>query len=306
MNARIRATVLSGYLGAGKTTIVNHVLSQPHGVRLAVLVNDFGPVNIDASLVRGQGERIVELSNGCICCSIGNDLGEALGAISAWPEPPERLLLEASGVAEPARIAMIVGNWPGFELDAVIVAADAETVCERAKDKYVGALVRSQLRSADLVALTKGDLIGSDRAAQAEAWLRSSDPLLRIVHAAQGAVPGEILLGFPRRDQDCGGEPASHRHSHADFTTSLWRADRPVDTERLRETLTGRFPSLHRAKGFVTDGGTGDLVLVQSVGPRCEISKAPATAEPGMVLILAGGGDDLAAITLDLNRCRLA
>lgn len=306
MSARIPATVLSGYLGAGKTTIINHVLSQTTGVRLAVLVNDFGPINIDAGLIRGHHGNIVELSNGCVCCSIGDDLGQALSAIAAWPEPPERLLLEASGVAEPARIAMAVGHWPGFELDAVVVAADAETVRERASEKFVGALVRSQLRSADLVALTKGDLVGSVRAAQAEAWLRSSDPLLRIVHTAQGAVPGEILLGLPRRNSDRGGKTASHRHSHADFTTSLWRADRSVDTERLRETLTGRFPSLHRAKGFVTDGGTGELVLVQSVGARCEISKVPATAERGMVLILAGGGDDLAAITLELDRCRLA
>ena len=306
MSARIRATVLSGYLGAGKTTIVNHVLSQPHGIRLAVLVNDFGPVNIDASLIRGQGERIVELSNGCVCCSIGNDLGEALSAIAVWPEPPERLLLEASGVAEPARIAMTVGHWPGFELDAVIVAADAETVQERAHDKYVGALVHSQLRSADLVALTKGDIAGPDKAAQAKAWLRAAVANVRVVEAAHGRIPREILLGLPHRGDGPGDNPRIHHHSHADFATSLWRPDRPVDTEKLRRMLSGRFPFLHRAKGFVTDGRTGDKVLIQSVGARCEISAAVETAEPGLVLIIAGGECNLADITRELDGCRIA
>lgn len=306
MSARIRATVLSGYLGAGKTTIVNHVLSQPHGVRLAVLVNDFGPVNIDARLVRAQGERVVELSNGCVCCSIGSDLGEALGAIAAWPEPPERLLLEASGVAEPARIAMTVGNWPGFELDAVIVAADAETVRERAQDKYVGALVRSQLRSADLVALTKADVAGAEKTAQARAWLHAALPDIRLVEAAHGGIPGEILLGLPRR-ADGPGEPAgNHDHGHAGFATSLWRPDRPVAIEELRKLLSQKFPSLHRAKGFVTDGRTGDKVLIQSVGARCEISAAPASSETGVVLIVAGNEDDLAGITQELDGCQIA
>jgi G3E family GTPase len=189
MSGRIPVTVLSGYLGAGKTTIINRVLTGGHGLRLGVLVNDFGPVNIDARLIAAEGDNLVEMSNGCVCCSINDDLGEAMNAIAARPNPPQRLLLEASGVAEPARIAMMAGHWPGFELDAVVVAADAETVEARARDKYVGRLIRNQLLAADLIVLTKGDLVGPERLAKVTDWLLELQPEVRIVHALDGQVP---------------------------------------------------------------------------------------------------------------------
>ncbi|MFD2857810.1 CobW family GTP-binding protein [Seohaeicola zhoushanensis] len=173
MSGRIPVTVLSGYLGAGKTTILNRVLAGAGGQRVAVLVNDFGPINIDAALVRQRGRDVIELSNGCVCCTIGDDLGATLSAIAVRPERPDRVLIEASGVAEPARIGMLAGHWPGFELDAVLVAADAETIRRRAGDKFVGQLVRNQLDSADIVLLTKTDLCEPEDVHATEAWLRA-------------------------------------------------------------------------------------------------------------------------------------
>ena len=296
---RIPVTVLSGYLGAGKTTILNHVLSGPAGARMGVLVNDFGQVNIDAALIRRRGENVVELSNGCVCCSVSDDLGETLSAIADWPEPPERLLLEASGVAKPSRIAMTVGHWPGFDLDAIVVAADAETVMPRAKDKYVGSLVRNQLQSADIVALTRGDLVGGGQVEKVTDWLRTLDAGTRVVEAPMGRIPADLLVG-------AGSDPRPEAGDigHAHFATRAWRPDGPVDLTALRDVLENLPPAVHRAKGFVTDTATGEGAIVQLVGARCTITPAQ-DADACLVIIAAGESRDAALVeTLDrLESC---
>lgn len=290
MNARIPITVLSGYLGAGKTTLINHALAQPHGLRLAVLVNDFGPVNIDASLIRSQDEATIALSNGCVCCTIGDDLGDALTAIANWPEPPEHVLLEASGVAEPSRIARTAGYWPGFALDAIIVTADAETVEERARDKFVGTLVRSQLRSADIVVLTKTDLAPAPALDKVRAWLSKELPAPRILDAVHGTLPIAFLFGFTG-DGTSGKTPAQYApaaepsRGHPHYATACWIPAGPVNITRFHRALAELPVSIHRAKGFVTDAETLEDLLVQYVGKRCEITKAPALCTPGIVLI---------------------
>ncbi|WP_121062571.1 CobW family GTP-binding protein [Chachezhania antarctica] len=295
--SRIPVTVLSGYLGAGKTTILNHVLSGPAGAGMGVLVNDFGQVNIDAALVSRRNENVVELSNGCVCCSIGDDLGETLTAIANWPTKPERLLLEASGVAKPSRVAMTVGHWPGFELDAIITAADAETVMTRARDKYVGALVRNQLQSADIVALTRGDLVGDEKLGEVTGWLRTLDPAARVVRASMGRVPAEVLTGAgPRRH---GAVPDD---AHAHFSTDTWWPDGPVDMDALGEVLKTLPPGVHRAKGFVVDARTGEGVIVQLVGTRCTLAPVPGGAASCVVIIAAGDDRDTA---LTETRARL-
>lgn len=293
MNARIPVTILSGYLGAGKTTLINHALAQPHGLRLAVLVNDFGPVNIDASLIRSRDATTIALSNGCVCCTIGDDLGDALTAISDWPEPPDHVLLEASGVAEPARIARTAGYWPGFTLDAIIVAADAETVEQRSRDKFTGTLVRSQLKSADIVALTKTDIIGEPALASVRTWLSGELPAPKIINAPHGTVPAALLFGHigdstPQKTPPPDQPVTAHAHDHPHYATTFWRPDGPVNIARLRSTLTDLPASIHRAKGFVTEAETSECHLVQCVGNRCEITKAPTFSSPGIVLISTG------------------
>ena len=301
MAGRIPITILSGYLGAGKTTILNAVLAQPHGQRLAVLVNDFGPVNVDAGLIRAEDDKVIELSNGCVCCSIGDDLTETLSTIATWSDPPDRLLLEASGVAEPQRVAQTAGFWPGFELDAVIVAADAEAVRARAQDKFIGPLIRSQIRSADIVALTKGDLIGPEATAAARNWLRTVDPMMRLVEAPGGALPAEVLFG-----PAIGGRrpvTSSLAPLHPAFSTVVWRPAGPVDPDALRAALADLPPTVHRAKGVVADGRSGDGLLVQCVGTRCEFSPAPQPADSCLVLLEAGDGTALTLALAALDGC---
>ena len=286
MSRHIPITVLSGYLGSGKTTIINNVLAEARGTRLAVVVNDFGPVNVDARLIRTEGATAVELTNGCVCCSIGDDLGATLSAIAAWDMPPERVLLEASGIAEPARIAAIAGNWPGYELDAVIVAADSETVCVRARDKFVGQLVLSQLRSADIVALTKTDLLDAGQVETVRRWLLHSDPRANIVAAPNGRLPAGLLFGLGADRSERARPFEEHHHLH--FASACWRPDGPVDAARLRDCLAALPAHVHRVKGIVTDGATGAGLLVQCAGKRCEMTSIAPTMEPGLVLISTG------------------
>lgn len=298
MTGRIPVTILSGYLGSGKTTIINRMLSGDHGLRLGVLVNDFGPINIDARLIEAEEDDLLELSNGCVCCSIGDDLGEALSALASRPNPPERLLLEASGVAEPARIAMMAGHWPGFELDAVVVTADAETVQTRAIDKFVGRLIRNQLQAADLIVLTKADLIAQGQLDKATDWLSETHPEVSILSAANGHVPAEILLGSYDRG-DALDEPLD---LHVQFATAVWRPDGPVDYGRLTAILDALPSSIHRVKGFVKDSASGKGMLVQAVGARSRITPTEHAEDPCLVMIGTGSHSELELLCRQLDQ----
>jgi G3E family GTPase len=299
MTERIHVTVLSGYLGSGKTTIINNALSQPHGLRLAVLVNEFGPINIDASLITSQREQVIELSNGCVCCSIGDDLSAALTLLQTREDPPEHVLMEASGVAEPARIAMTVGYWPGFALDATVVAADTETIRTRAQDKYVGRLVQSQLRSADIIALTKTDLVSHDSVTATQSWLGTVAQYARIVHTPHGRLPIEILCG-PVPIQPTSAHQSTLDQHHA-FSTVALRPDGPVDLIQLQTDLGALPTNVHRVKGFVIDAATGQSKLVQCVGKRCNITSIPNGVEPCLVLISTATQEYLEHIAQNLE-----
>ncbi|NIA70390.1 hypothetical protein HBA54_17435 [Pelagibius litoralis] len=288
MTTRIPITILSGYLGAGKTTIINRLLSGDHGRRVAVLVNDFGAVNIDASLIETEDDNTISLTNGCVCCSIGDDLGAALDAQAARHIPPENILLEASGVAEPKRIATHVGFWPGFELDALIVAADAETVRNRANDKFVGQLVRSQIRHADIIALTKTDLVGPEAARGVKAWLRNQVPNARIFEAPNGTLPVALAFGADRASNALSGpvEPAPHSH----LRTVMCVPGTGLSRAGLARAIEALPSSVHRVKGFFRDLETGRMTLLQCVGRRHEFLEAPTDTET--VLVLIGVGSD--------------
>ena len=147
-----------GNLGAGKTTLVNHVLRHNAARRFAVLVNDFGQINIDADLIAGQEDGTIALTNGCVCCSLAGGFVVVLSALRERQPPPEHVIVEASGVSDPHKIAQY-GHMPGDRLDGTVVVADAEAVRQRAADPRCGAQVRQQLLGADLLVLNKSDLV---------------------------------------------------------------------------------------------------------------------------------------------------
>ena len=146
-------TIIGGFLGAGKTTVLNQLLVKPHGRRLVVLVNDFGSINIDAALVSSRTEDVIGLTNGCACCNVSGDLTRALIDIAQQEEAPDAIVLEASGLAEPGGIAQIALMNPAIRVDGMVSLVDAVTLKERATDPQTRALFRNQLAAADLLVL---------------------------------------------------------------------------------------------------------------------------------------------------------
>ena len=244
-------TILGGYLGSGKTTLLNHALRQSDDHRLAVIVNDFGSISIDASLIRSRDGDAVTLVNGCICCSISAGFAEALTALSRRSAPPEHVIIESSGVADPVKVGYF-GSLPPYRLDAVVVLADAETVRQRATDKYVGSLVRRQLQGADLIVLNKTDLVTAPQQASLRIWLREQVPNSRIVATAYGAVPLAVLLGLHRNAAGLTDDHDHYRHDHGDDYASWSVAfDTPIREVAFRVAISGWPKTVLRAKGIV-------------------------------------------------------
>lgn len=203
MNGKqIPVTVLGGYLGAGKTTILNRLLSQPRedgpSPRLAVLINDFGPINLDAALISSRSNSLIELSNGCICCSLAEGFAVALDTIRerAATDPtsgPEHLVIETSGVALPRSVAQYA-HLPGFRLDAVVIAVDLEQISDLVNDRRIGETVRAQIGSADLVLATKQDLVDGSTLADSLETIRQFTAA-PTVPVSSGQIPFETVIG---------------------------------------------------------------------------------------------------------------
>jgi G3E family GTPase len=283
-------TVLTGFLGAGKTTLLNRILTGNHGLRVAVLVNDFGSINIDAELVVGVEGNMISLSNGCVCCQIRDDLVASVTALLARPETIEYILLEASGVADPAGI-FVTFNDPNLRdrirLDSVICVVDAEQVFAHPEYPPLMELKLRQVGFADMLILNKVELAGPEQVAKVRGWLDDHFNRLRIVETNYCEVPYEILLGVGRfdpvranshalehncADPECRDE--HHRHDHSKvFSTWSYQTDQPLALEALRETMRKLPGAVYRAKGVVytTDAPQRRAVL-QVVGRRVDIS----------------------------------
>ncbi|HZX85133.1 MAG TPA: GTP-binding protein, partial [Reyranella sp.] len=213
----VPVTILGGYLGAGKTTLLNRLLADSQGVRLAVLVNDFGEVNIDANLIANRDSETISLANGCVCCSIGDNLAMTLYDLAERPDGPEHVIVEASGVADPARIAGYAGCHPRLCLDGIVVLADAETVRARAGDRYVGDVVRQQLSAADLIVLSRTDLLDSQATREVRDWIAAELPGACVQEASAVSRLAQLLL-VGGRTVEVPSSPGGH-----DSLFAAWR-----------------------------------------------------------------------------------
>ncbi|MFD1559710.1 CobW family GTP-binding protein [Paraburkholderia silviterrae] len=254
--APIDLAVVGGYLGAGKTTVVNRLLEAPHGKRIAVLVNDFGAVNIDARLVRARSDDVIELDNGCICCTIGGALVDALGRLAAREERPDLLLIEASGVSDPAKIAQVGLLNGAFRLTAVLVIADALELVHTLADPLVGAMAQQQIDSASAVIVTKLDLIEAGARERAVADVRALAPTDIVVAADHGRVPLALLFdaSVPERRAlaDAGRwQRRAVAPPMPAFTSVAIAVPEVLDKARLRAWLKALPRTVLRAKGFV-------------------------------------------------------
>ncbi len=191
-------TVLTGFLGAGKTTLVNRILAEEHGLRIAVLVNDFGEIDIDSELIVGVGSGTVSLANGCVCCEVRDDLIGAIDSVLRADDELDAILLEASGVAEPMGIARTFTS-PAYRdrirLDGIVAVVDAEQLPAQAADPATRDLVFGQIGYSDLVVLNKIDRADRQRVDEVRDFVLSRLPAVRIIECVRADIPFEVLIG---------------------------------------------------------------------------------------------------------------
>jgi G3E family GTPase len=273
--------LVTGFLGAGKTTIVNHLLAHAEGRRIAAVVNDFGAINIDAELIAGASDGVVSLSNGCICCSLEGDLLRTLATLLRRDPRPEFIVIETSGVADPSDIVRNLMDpviWREAPLETVLCVVDATTPLERFDD----ALLRSQLRMADVVALSKLDLAEA-AGREVRDVIRAMRPAAVVAEALNGEVPAALLFPADVDRLPAPREPGPRRPAEDRFETLSWTSERPVSLPRLQQAIGRLMPKLARAKGlFETVEQPGRLTVFQLAGGRATLApgEAPAAGVP--------------------------
>jgi len=325
MPGPIPVTLIAGFLGAGKTTLLNRILKGEHGLRVAVLVNDFGAVNIDSELIVGVEGETVSLANGCICCTIRDDLLNAALAVVSRHEPPEYIVIEASGVSDPYSIAqtfLLPSLRPYTRLDSIVAVVDAEQIRDIGPQNEM--LAMDQIGAADLVVLNKVDLVTPAALGAVRSWIRDVSPDARVMETTFGQVSLDLLLGVGRYDPErllerpardghahAAGEDDDHDHDHsAVFSTWTYASDEALSQAALERALDNLPPTIYRAKGFIwlRENPVRKIVL-QVVGKRASLSLGELWPEDGprrtqIVMIGAHGKLQPERLKAVFDQCR--
>lgn len=317
-------TVLGGFLGAGKTSLLNHLLASDHGLRIGVLVNDFGAVGIDASLVVGVEGETVQLAGGCVCCTIRDDLLGALQTLLGRPDPPQHVVLETSGVSDPRAVAEtleMAAKMGWAEIDAVVVVVDAEQLPGlRTRERIVAG---GQIGAADVIVVNKVDLVDEEALERLEGRLRRQAPRARVLRAEHGRVSPALVLGVGAYDpMRLHGHGAAHVHVHDHdhdhehvhdhglvFSSSSFVTDRPLSSRRLRKAIDALPDTIIRAKGRVQLASHPERsAILHVVGRRAELRlDAPWGDEPPRteIVLIAADEIDVASVRGRLSQCEV-
>ncbi|WP_419915742.1 CobW family GTP-binding protein [Candidatus Poriferisodalis sp.] len=281
----VGVTVLTGFLGSGKTTVLRRLLAEPAGLRIAAVVNDIGPVNIDAAAIEGlqvasRTPDRVELTNGCACCALVDDLAETLEEL-AGARMSDAIVVEASGVADPATLALAAEGAAGCMLDGVVAVVDAQQLASQLGDLRVGPAVRRQIDVAHLVVLSKVDQVDGDEVAALTDRLGRLAPGRMVVPAVHGRIDPRLLLGAALRGATFPTDVSDHPF---DVASAVVTPARPWEVAEVARWFESSPPGLMRAKGWFSssDGGCHE---VQAVARSWRIVPAASAHDPAIVLI---------------------
>jgi G3E family GTPase len=273
-NIPLGVTLVSGFLGSGKTTLVNRLLSAEHGVRMGVLVNDFGDIHIDQKLIVSRSEDTVTLSNGCICCTLRDDLATAIFELSK--RDVEHIVVEASGIADPRVLTqtfIALDKEKRVALDAVVVVVDSEQLSSY--DPANKSLARDQLSQANVVLLNKTDLATAEQMAAAVEEVARFCPRAAVIRCQHADVPIELVLGVGSFDAEQFQDASRSSHSHG-FQMWSFTCNEPLSLARVREAATDLPANVFRAKGLVSlRERPDDVCVLQIVGRRARIDLGP-------------------------------
>ncbi|WP_238370464.1 cobalamin biosynthesis protein CobW [Heliomarina baculiformis] len=329
--AKLPVTVITGFLGSGKTTLIRHLMQNPQGKRLAVIVNEFGDVGVDGEILKSCAipdcpeENILELANGCICCTVADDFIPTIEALMALNPRPDHILIETSGLALPKPLLKAF-DWPDIRsritVDGVIALADAEAVAsgrfapdvarvdaQRLADDSLdhetplSEVFEDQISCADIILLTKPDLAGPDGLAKAREVIAAEAPRpLPVVDVAEGAVDPRVILGLEAAaEDDMDARPSHHDgaddHEHDDFDSivvDIPEVTDPADLVARIETLA-KSQNILRVKGYAAVAGKPMRLLVQAVGARVrhqfDRPWKPGEAKQGRFVVIAEHDD---------------
>ena len=302
-------TLIGGFLGAGKTTLLNSLLTQGDGRRLAVLVNDFGELNIDAKLiVKVEGQQM-ELANGCICCSIRDDLVAGVENLLAADPPPEQLLIETSGVSDPINILCTFNTSKirrRIFLENVVTVVDAVHALDT-RDTDARELFQRQIRGAYMIVLNRAQAAGPEQTQQVRDVITELLPAASIFETADGTVPLTVLLGDNRMGQSTfRPEPTLNTSAHP-FASMVWHSTRPIRRVDFIRVMRELASTVYRVKGFINFKNYPLTTLYQKVGSFQSYVDGSAWGvdQPRTDLVLIGttNGFDQAAITAALEGC---
>lgn len=336
---KVPVTVITGFLGSGKTTLVRHLMQNPQGKRLAIIVNEFGDVGVDGDILKScaipdcPAENIMELANGCICCTVADDFIPTIEALMALDPQPEHILIETSGLALPKPLLKAF-DWPDIRsritVDGVIALADAEAVAsgrfapdvaavdaQRLADESIdhetplSEVFEDQISCADIILLTKPDLAGPEGVAKAKAIIAAEAPrTLPMVEVTEGGVDPRILLGLEAAaEDDIEARPSHHDdhddHEHDDFESVIIDIPEIADPAELvrRIEAMAKAQNILRVKGYAAVAGKPMRLLVQAVGARVrhqfDRPWRPDEVRQGRLVVIAEHDDVNAAAIRD-------
>jgi cobalamin biosynthesis protein CobW len=332
--AKIPVTVVTGFLGAGKTTLLRHLLENPEGRRIALIVNEFGDVGVDGEVLKGCGdelcreEDLIELANGCICCTVADEFIPTMEKLLGRADPPDHILIETSGLALPQPLLKAF-SWPEIRarvtVDSVITMVDGQAYSEGRfseaepnpdHESPVEELFEDQLRCADMVLLNKVDLLSDDETAKlSRALQQQARPGVRLVTAAYGRLPPTALLGLKAAaESDMATRPSHHElegeeeHDHDDFETFIVELERVADQSALVRKISEVVAEhdILRLKGFVAVDGKPARLLIQAVGPRVahwfDRPWRPGEDRRSSLVVIGLKGIDRSAVTRALRQ----
>ncbi len=242
-------SLITGFLGAGKTTLLNALLTERHGARIAVLVNDFGSINIDASLIRQSTVNSIDLTNGCVCCTLANGLVRTLADLVSRDEPPDEILLEASGISDPQGIIQIALCNSALRLNGIVCVVDADAVTGNLDNTSLRLTIERQVSAADLVILNKTDIADAPKLIAARQWLGQRAAKARIVETVYARVPAAVIFGFPAKPHFA---PHETQDNHiAAFESFSFFSEALIDETRICALAASLPDGVLRAKGIL-------------------------------------------------------
>jgi G3E family GTPase len=317
--------IITGFLGSGKTTLLNQILQNKQDLKVAVLVNEFGDINIDSQLLVTVDQDMVELSNGCICCTINDGLVDAVYRILEREEKIDYLVIETTGVADPLPIIL---TFLGTELkdltnlDSIITVVDAEAFDE---DHFQSEAALQQITYGDIILLNKSDLVGYDKVEEIESFIHDVKQGGKILHTQHCQVPLPLILGLglTPKDQYVTNDVEDHHHHHHHhhdhehhdhhhshhlendgFVSISFQADKPFNVHKFERFLTEEMPqNVFRSKGILWFSDSESRYIFQLSGPRYSINSDEWQDSPKNQIVFIGKNLQASDLHQKLNDC---